>query len=52
MLKMLAGLEEPDSGDVVKPSGLTIGYLPQDGLVHRAARFSARPARPSRRCST
>jgi ATP-binding cassette subfamily F protein 3 len=34
LLKMLAGLDEPDSGLVVKPSGLTIGYLPQDGLHH------------------
>jgi ATP-binding cassette, subfamily F, member 3 len=34
MLKILAGLDEPDSGNVVKPSGLTIGYLPQDGLHH------------------
>jgi ATP-binding cassette subfamily F protein 3 len=34
LLKMLAGLEEPDRGAVVKPSGLTIGYLPQDGLHH------------------
>jgi ATP-binding cassette, subfamily F, member 3 len=34
MLKMLAGLDEPDSGTVVKPAGLTIGYLPQDGLTH------------------
>ena len=34
LLKMLAGLEEPDSGQVVKPAGLTIGYLPQDGLHH------------------
>ncbi|HEV8397786.1 MAG TPA: ABC-F family ATP-binding cassette domain-containing protein [Vicinamibacterales bacterium] len=34
LLKMLAGLEEPDSGTVVKPAGLTIGYLPQDGLTH------------------
>src|SRR5512134_4046811 len=34
LLKMLAGLEEPDSGQVVKPAGLTIGYLPQDGLYH------------------
>jgi ATP-binding cassette subfamily F protein 3 len=34
LLKMLAGLEEPDSGSVVKPAGLTIGYLPQDGLSH------------------
>ncbi len=34
LLKMLAGLDEPDSGQVVKPAGLTIGYLPQDGLNH------------------
>jgi ATP-binding cassette subfamily F protein 3 len=34
LMKMLAGLEEPDSGTVVKPGGLTIGYLPQDGLAH------------------
>jgi ATP-binding cassette subfamily F protein 3 len=34
LLKMLAGLDEPDAGAIVKPSGLTIGYLPQDGLHH------------------
>jgi ATP-binding cassette subfamily F protein 3 len=34
LLKMLAGLEEADGGAIVKPSGLTIGYLPQDGLSH------------------
>jgi ATP-binding cassette, subfamily F, member 3 len=34
LLKMLAGLDEPDTGSIVKPSGLTIGYLPQDGLSH------------------
>ena len=34
LLKMLAGLDEPDAGTVVKPAGLTIGYLPQDGLSH------------------
>jgi len=34
LLKMLAGLEDPDTGTVVKPAGLTIGYLPQDGLTH------------------
>jgi ATP-binding cassette subfamily F protein 3 len=34
LLKMLAGLEESDGGDIVQPTDLTIGYLPQDGLVH------------------
>jgi ATP-binding cassette subfamily F protein 3 len=36
LLKILAGLDEPDSGVVAKPADLTIGYLPQDGLTHRA----------------
>ena len=43
LLKMLAGFEEPDSGTVVKPAGLTIGYLPQDGLTH-----SGRTPHPTR----
>ena len=34
LLKMLAGLEEADSGTIVKPASLTVGYLPQDGLDH------------------
>ncbi len=34
LLKILGGMEESDSGAVVKPAGLTIGYLPQDGLTH------------------
>ena len=34
LLRMLAGLDEPDSGRIVTPAGLTIGYLPQDGLSH------------------
>jgi ATP-binding cassette subfamily F protein 3 len=34
LLKMLAGLDEPDSGSIITPSGLTVGYLPQDGLSH------------------
>src|SRR4051812_22598092 len=34
LLKMLAGLDEPDAGLIVKPAGLTIGYLPQDGLSY------------------
>jgi ATP-binding cassette subfamily F protein 3 len=31
---MMAGLEEIDSGAVLKPTTLTVGYLPQDGLSH------------------
>ena len=31
---MMAGLEEPDEGMVLKPAALTVGYLPQDGLSH------------------
>jgi ATP-binding cassette subfamily F protein 3 len=34
LLRMLAGLDEPDSGRITKPAGLTVGYLPQDGLTH------------------
>ena len=34
LLKMLARLEEPDSGTITHPSDLTVGYLPQDGLRH------------------
>jgi ATP-binding cassette subfamily F protein 3 len=34
LLKMLAGLEDPDGGSIIRPSGLTVGYLPQDGLEH------------------
>src|SRR5436190_22234341 len=34
LLKMLARLDEPDDGQIVTPAGLTIGYLPQDGLTY------------------
>jgi ATP-binding cassette subfamily F protein 3 len=34
LLRMLAGLEEADSGGIVRPANLTIGYLPQDGLTY------------------
>ena len=34
LLRMLAGLDEADSGNIIRPSGLTVGYLPQDGLEH------------------
>jgi ATP-binding cassette subfamily F protein 3 len=31
---MLAGLDDPDAGTIIRPTGLTVGYLPQDGLEH------------------
>ena len=34
LLRMLAGLDEPDAGTITKRTGLTVGYLPQDGLIH------------------
>jgi ATP-binding cassette subfamily F protein 3 len=34
LLRMLAGLDESDGGEVIRPTALTIGYLPQDGLSH------------------
>lgn len=38
LLKILAGLESPDSGEVSRRRGLKVGYLPQSD-------FSAQPAR-------
>jgi ATP-binding cassette subfamily F protein 3 len=35
ILRMLAGFEEPDSGSIRMASDTTIGYLPQDGIVHK-----------------
>jgi ATP-binding cassette subfamily F protein 3 len=34
LLKMMAGFDGPDEGQIIKPSALTVGYLPQDGLNH------------------
>ncbi|MCL4813024.1 MAG: ATP-binding cassette domain-containing protein [Vicinamibacteraceae bacterium] len=34
LLRMMAGLDEADTGLVVKPAAMTVGYLPQDGLEH------------------
>jgi ATP-binding cassette subfamily F protein 3 len=34
LLRMLAGLDDADGGQVIRPGALTIGYLPQDGLTH------------------
>ena len=34
LLRMMAGLDEPDSGVITRSTGLTVGYLPQEGLTH------------------
>ena len=34
LLKILAGIDEADGGEVIRPSALTVGYLPQDGLSY------------------
>ena len=34
MLKIIAGEQSPDSGEVTKPNNFTIGYLPQD-MTHQ-----------------
>lgn len=34
MLKIIAGEQKPDSGEVTKPNNCTIGYLPQD-MTHQ-----------------
>ena len=31
---MLSGEVEADAGEIARPNGLTVGYLPQDGLTH------------------
>lgn len=34
LLRMMAGLDEPDAGHITRPTGLTVGYLPQEGLTY------------------
>lgn len=34
LLKLLAGLESPDDGQIQQARGTTLGYLPQESLVH------------------
>ncbi|MDQ3809841.1 MAG: ATP-binding cassette domain-containing protein, partial [Chloroflexota bacterium] len=33
LLRLAAGLEEPDAGKVARPRGTVLGYLPQDAVV-------------------
>src|SRR5471030_3123940 len=49
LLRMMAGFDEPDSGAVLKPAALTVGYLPQDGLSHagRTVFAEAKTVRPA-----
>ncbi len=35
LLRMLARLDEPDSGEIRMATDTSVGYLPQDGLEHR-----------------
>ncbi len=41
LLKILAGLEEYDSGQVRMATDLSIGYLPQDGIAHQGRSLHA-----------
>ncbi len=34
LMKAIAGIHEPDEGQVVAAKSITFGYLPQDGVVH------------------
>ena len=34
LLRMMVGLDEPDKGAITRSTGLTVGYLPQEGLNH------------------
>ncbi len=44
LLRMLAGFDEADGGAVIRPTALTVGYLPQDGLSTPAAASLPKPA--------
>ncbi|PWM32214.1 MAG: ABC transporter ATP-binding protein [Verrucomicrobia bacterium] len=39
LMKILAGLEAPDGGEISKPKGATVGYLPQEGIVTAGRRL-------------
>ena len=34
LMRIMAGLDEPDSGSVARANDLTVGFLPQDGISH------------------
>ncbi|KAB2907485.1 MAG: ABC-F family ATP-binding cassette domain-containing protein [Ignavibacteriaceae bacterium] len=35
LLKMIAGMIEPEKGDIFKRKGMAIGYLPQENVTHK-----------------
>lgn len=35
LMKIIAGIEEADSGRIIKAKQTTIGYLPQEGVIHQ-----------------
>ncbi|MEX2579878.1 MAG: ABC-F family ATP-binding cassette domain-containing protein [Verrucomicrobiales bacterium] len=37
LMKIIAGIEKPDSGRIVKAKQTTVGYLPQEGIQHEGA---------------
>ena len=45
LLRMMEGDVEPDAGEIVRPAGLTVGYLPQDGLNHAGNTLHAEASR-------
>ena len=34
LLRLMAGLDGPDTGTVARANDLTVGFLPQDGIIH------------------
>ena len=37
LMKIIAGIETPDSGRIIKAKQSTVGYLPQEGVEYRGA---------------
>ncbi len=37
LMKIIAGIEQPDSGGIVKARQTTVGYLPQEGVQHKGS---------------
>ncbi|MCD8482363.1 MAG: ABC-F family ATP-binding cassette domain-containing protein [Verrucomicrobia bacterium] len=44
LLRILCGVEQPDAGEIIRSRWATLGYLPQDGIVHRGSSVYAEVA--------